>query len=196
MKKRNILLVLISSIAATSCVVCGVSTYALFAATDKATQGVSPTAGEMKKSIFLDCEEAWGDFNPSYCMHSYNKTNSLWGWWEENFIPVKNVEYTISGTGTQTGKRTLYVFEFDTNVYSKFIFARINPEYSANPSFSTGDPDVCWGQTYNLVYSSSYNYYYISGHYSGLHFSIKKGKIDKTGTVRNLTGEQHANEDS
>ena len=155
MKKKNSLLLASMGIILTAGAVLGTSlTIAGFAATRQATRTVKSTAGEMKVSIFLDSDALWDRDGAIVYMKAFKTANlSLY-----DFVGIKrDVSAVISGN-----EKRLHVFEFDTTVYSKFIFIRFNPTGLNEATMTQASQE--WNYTYIRAYDTvnKYNYFLLT----------------------------------
>ena len=160
------------------------ATIAGFAATDRADQTVYSTAGEVKKSIFLDCDTLWNILgNEIFYMKVWVPAGaSAW------ILPSKTVTMTVSNNNA--GTRTLYVFEYDSTVYTKLMFARINPNGLTTENINS----QIWNKTYDRSYDSDYNYYYINDWVLNTQYSTNsRGEINANGRVTNYASEANSN---
>ena len=175
-------------------------TYAVFAATDKASQAVQHTKGQVKKSIFLDCAAQWNQgYGELIYAAFYNSSNP-----SKKLIvePSREVTYTdmVIDSSAPVSK-DLYVFEMDTVTYNRIIFTRMNPNLIPNESdksrsstsycsqgdstwWSTG-ADVLWGRTNEIQYNSlasGTNYFRIDDYHLGTkYYKYSYGTIESSG---------------
>lgn len=161
--RKKVLIGLIS-ILAVSAASLGIGlTYAGFAATDKASQTVYRDGGEMKRSIFLDCEEKWNlGYNEMFFMRVWNSSNAL------DYVdlqPTKTVTLTLTGNSATNGTRKIHVFLFDTTIHNKIRFARVNPAipYANISNVFYNNEQYIWGKSPDITYgySSTNNFFHI-----------------------------------
>lgn len=154
--KKNLI---ISSLALLSCLsaaALAMSSYTVAAFSDtKQVEQQAGYSGTLKTSIFLNAN-VWEVDNPVYYLYAFKNAGGVDPEWIHS---SKTINPTINDVIF-----TMYVFEFDAIKYDRIVFARMNPNGANVPSFTTNDdPKTLWNQTENITYSSSINYYCITG---------------------------------
>lgn len=187
-KKKKLVVAIGAAVA--GCLALGTSvTLAGLTVTDDVNRTVYSAGGELRKSMFLDCETLWNVLgNEVYymkCWHSSSGVASAW------VLPSKAVTIDISGSNpVVTGQRTLYVFEYNAAIYNKVMFARVNP----NGLTTSNIDSKIWNKTYDRSYSSGINYYYLDAWVTDTVYSHNyHGSISTAGAVTSYAADSNAN---
>ena len=174
MKNKKSLLIAIGVALSASIAIGSVATYALFVARDMGTQQIKASAGLAKKSLFLDCDDAWNYDGATYYAVYFNVTIS-----GSSTIPTdSSLTYvspskiiTIGTTGSwSAAEKNLYVFEFDTTAYDQIMFIRgsdtglDDADTSTYTSLTTNSDSSIWGLAGWIASTDTHNYFHIDSY--------------------------------
>lgn len=151
-------------------------TYANYKTAAQVTQQTGYQGKLDQVSIFLNAN-VWEVDSPVYYL--YDVTNDNW------LLPEKTINPTIDSVTF-----TLYVYALQSpvNNTTQIIFARMNPtgQHINAPGFYYNDsPQTCWNQTGNITYSSSVNYYCVTGWHNGV--GTSNGQTNSGVSTNHLT---------
>ena len=138
--KKKILIASLLTFSASALIGIG-ATFANFASTVKVNQTVK-SSGQLATSIFLNVG-VWEKDAAEFMIYTWNNGGDKW---------IPSVSLNEDG---------YYVFQLQTSVYTNLIFARMNPNRTAD-SWDVGN---AWNKTGDLTYDTNNpkNLYVISG---------------------------------
>jgi|GEM_PF-5413107 len=185
MKRKNGLIIALTAISLASVAVGATATLAGFTAADNLTT-TAGYSGNLPKNIYFNANY-WNTAGAEFFIYAWDNAGTPNHTW---LRPIKTITPTINATSF-----TLYMFRVDTTTYNGgYIFVRMNPEHSADPSF-----EHAWNQTCDVAYNYAPNYFCISQwHYQDNDaypsvlqtntLSVSNGNLTFTGSDQYISG--------